>query len=206
MKTILPAPSHVVDLDPVSFYDRVYGGWLGRVAGCVLGKPVKMGWSISKLDFYLHQAGCMLLTNYILCLESLPAGLLLNEGRHGCCRGEIHGSPPDDDTDYTILGLHILGTYGLNFTTGEVATEWYDHLPYHRTWTTERTAYRNLILGIFLRCAARFFKPGREFIWAHIRVDAYWLALPGNLTLATELARRTTAMAQTFLSNLSIKE
>src|SRR5512142_187169 len=28
-------------LNSDSLYNRVYGGWLGRVAGCVLGKPVE---------------------------------------------------------------------------------------------------------------------------------------------------------------------
>lgn len=27
--------------DPEFLYDRIYGGWLGRAAGCLLGKPVE---------------------------------------------------------------------------------------------------------------------------------------------------------------------
>ena len=36
----------------------------------------------------------------------------------------------DDDIDYTILGLHILETYGFDFGPENVAREWLTHFPF----------------------------------------------------------------------------
>ena len=45
-----------VSLSEEELYDRVYGAWLGRCAGCLLGKPVE-GWSREKIERYLRLAG-----------------------------------------------------------------------------------------------------------------------------------------------------
>ena len=38
--------------------DRVLGGWLGRIAGNMLGKPVEQGdyWTRDRIDRYLRRA------------------------------------------------------------------------------------------------------------------------------------------------------
>ncbi|MFC8673441.1 hypothetical protein ACFUEN_12305 [Streptomyces griseorubiginosus] len=47
--------------------DRVFGGWLGRIAGNMLGKPVEQGdlWTRDRIDRYLRQAAALPLTDYL---------------------------------------------------------------------------------------------------------------------------------------------
>ncbi len=184
-------------LDPEILYDRVYGGWLGRVAGCVLGKPVEPFGYWGKIAEYLRLSNNYPLSNYISRLNPLPDDFPINPRLKGIFAGEFDGAPYDDDTDYTILALHILETYGLDFTTEQVAAEWLDHLAYHKIYTAERTTYRNLVLDIPPIEAARFINPEREYIGARIRVDAYGMVVPGNPELAAELAYRDAALSHT---------
>jgi ADP-ribosylglycohydrolase len=79
----------------------------------------------------------------------------------------------------------------------DVATEWLSHLAYHRTWTAERTVYRNLILGVPATEAALLINPEREFIGARIRADAYGFVSPGKPELAAEMAYRDAALSHT---------
>jgi ADP-ribosylglycohydrolase len=45
--------------------DRILGGWLGRIAGNMLGKPVEQGdlWTRDRIDRYLRQAAALPLTD-----------------------------------------------------------------------------------------------------------------------------------------------
>ncbi|RPI28816.1 MAG: ADP-ribosylglycohydrolase family protein, partial [Chloroflexota bacterium] len=176
-------------------YNRIYGAWLGRAAGCVLGKPVEKSWSKSKVADYLKLCSSYPLADYIPRLSPASPDFELNSDAGRTSRGEIQGAPPDDDTDYTLLALHILETYGLDFKTSDVAKEWLNHLPYARTWTAERAAYRNLILKIPVNKAALLFNPGREFIGARIRVDAYGFVTPGAPHIAAQLAYRDACLS-----------
>ena len=101
-------------------------------------------------------------------------------------------APRDDDTDYTILGLHMLETYGPGLTTDEIAREWLDRLPFTQIYTAERVAYRNLVNGVSPPAAAVYRNPYREWIGAQIRADIYGYVHPGRPRLAAEigLARR----------------
>ncbi|MEK0100024.1 ADP-ribosylglycohydrolase family protein, partial [Streptomyces sp. A475] len=47
--------------------DRVHGGWLGRIAGTMLGKPVEQGeyWTRARIDGYLRRAAALPLTDYL---------------------------------------------------------------------------------------------------------------------------------------------
>ena len=95
-------------------------------------------------------------------------------------RGRIEAAPRDDDTDYTILGLHMLETYGPGLSTDEIAREWLDHLPFTQTYTAERVAYRNLVNGMSPPAAAVYRNPYREWIGAQIRADIYGYVHPGQ--------------------------
>ena len=46
----LPADRNVRDVDPASIPDRVLAGWLGRIAGCNVGKPVEGGTGVDLAD------------------------------------------------------------------------------------------------------------------------------------------------------------
>ena len=184
-------------ITPARLYDRIYGGWLARVAGCVLGKPIEAGWPKSKVIRYLKLAHAYPLTNYIPRIMPLPAEFDLNPEPDGTFLGEIQGAPHDDDTDYTFLALHLLETYGLGFTTAQVATEWLTHLTYFRIYTAERAAYRNLICSIHPEEAAEYLNPVREFIGGRIRADLYGFVAPGRPELAASLAYKDVTLSHT---------
>src|SRR5512147_1762629 len=112
--------------DPADLADRIHGGWLGRIAGNMLGKPVEQGevWTRDRIDRYLRRAGALPLTDYLPePTDPADTAALRPEWRQ-CVRGRIHGSCRDDDVDYAILGLHLLETHGFGFSTEDVGELW----------------------------------------------------------------------------------
>ncbi|MEM2927156.1 MAG: ADP-ribosylglycohydrolase family protein [Candidatus Bathyarchaeia archaeon] len=168
-------------------YDRLYGGWLGRCAGCLLGKPVE-GWSREKIEGYLRLADAYPLSNYFPPIKPVPVGYPPRMADSPCLLGNIDSMPRDDDIDYTMLGLHILETYGPSFRTEDVGEAWLSNLPYKKVYTAERVAYRNLINGLRPPETALYRNPYREWIGAQIRADIWGYVTPGQPELAAELA------------------
>ncbi len=150
--------------------DRICGAWLGRCAGCLLGKPFE-GWSKEKIELNLKASNSYPLEKYEL---------------HRGIRGMVR----DDDIDYTILGLHILESKGFGFTTHDVAEEWLNHMPYGLVYTAERAAYRNLVNGLQAPETATYLNPYREWIGAQIRADIWGYVTPGRPEMGAELAYR----------------
>ena len=148
-----------VKLEEAEILDHIHGAWLGRAAGCALGKPVE-GWHKKKIGEYLQLADALPLNDYVPLLEKHPEELTLHSP--DCTRGSISYMARNDDMDYTILGLHILESYGLDFTTGDVATTWLNRLPYNLVYTAERATYRNLVNGIEPPETATVDNPYRE--------------------------------------------
>lgn len=165
--------------------DRIYGAWLGRCAGCLLGKPVE-GWQKEDIEGYLRSENAYPLRNYFP-KPSKPDKRLKAPG---ICLGEIDGMPRDDDIDYTILGLHILESHGLGVTSEEIAAEWLSCLSYGSVYTAEKVVYMNLVNKVPIPETARYLNPYREWIGAQIRADAWAYALPGRPAKAAELAYR----------------
>jgi len=168
--------------------DRIHGAWLGRAAGCALGKPVEQGWHKDQIDSYLQFAKALPLNDYIPLVDGHPEGLKLRDP--DCTRGRIHYMARDDDMDYTVLGLHVLESCRLDFTSRNVAETWLNRLPYHLTYTAERAAYRNLVNNLWPPESARHRNPYREWIGAQIRADAWGYAAPGWPEKAAEFAFR----------------
>jgi ADP-ribosylglycohydrolase len=177
--------------------DRVLGAWLGRCAGCCLGKPVEGAMDRATLRSYLDLAGAFPITDYVPALDPMPKGFSLRDCWAESTRGRIASAPRDDDTDFTILGLHMLEAYGPGLTTEEIAREWLDHLPFTQIYTAERVAYRNLVNGVSPPAAAVYRNPYREWIGAQIRADIYGYVHPGRPRLAAELAWRDAAVSHT---------
>jgi len=173
--------------------DRILGGWLGRAAGCLLGKPVE-GWSRQRICNALEGVASYPLDDYF---PEIPPDE--GAGFHGMpkawTRGNITRAPRDDDTDYTILGLHVLQTRGPAFTTEDVGNAWLELLPYRKTYTAERVAYRNLVNGLRPPETATHLNPYREWIGAQIRADAFGYASPGLPELAAEMAFRDASLS-----------
>jgi len=169
--------------------DKILGAWLGRCAGCMLGKPVE-GWRSRKIEEYLRLANSYPLDNYFPKLAEAPKDLKMRPIDERALLGNIRGMVRDDDIDYMILNLHILETYGSRFKTSEVAEEWLTHLPYFQVYTAERVAMRNLVNGLRPSKSGSFRNPYREWIGAQIRADLWGYVAPGNPEAAVKYAFR----------------
>ncbi|MGW4031510.1 ADP-ribosylglycohydrolase family protein [Streptomyces sp. NPDC004838] len=179
--------------------DRVLGGWLGRVAGNMLGKPVERGeyWTRERIDRYLRRTDALPLTDYLPAppADTAPGEFELRPEWQWCVRGRIHGSCRDDDVDYAILGLHLLETHGFGFTTEQVGELWLNRLPYLQTFTAERVAYRNLANGLKPPSTASYENPYQDWIGALIRADVFGWTSPGDPRRAAALARRDAVLS-----------
>ena len=195
----LPDAPAAQEIGEAELRDRLLGAWLGRCAGCNLGKPVENGdhWTVGHLRDYLTRADAYPLRDYVPVLDPLPEGFELREWWPETTRGRIAESARDDDIDYTILGLHILEEYGPEFTTADVAHEWLDRLPYTQTYTAERVTYRNLVIGHTVDQAGQADNPYREWIGAQIRADIFGYVNPGDPRAAAEMAYRDAALSHT---------
>ena len=167
---------------PADLADKVLGAWLGRCAGCNLGKPVELGeyWTQARIRSYLELAGAWPLENYVPALDPMPAGYELRECWPETTLGNIDGSARDDDVDYTILGLHLIEQHGQKLTPDDVADAWLFRLPYMQTYTAERAAYRNVINNVPTARVGDTRNPYREWIGAQIRGDAFGYVNPGD--------------------------
>ena len=188
----------VVTLSDDELYDKIYGGWLGRCAGCLLGKPVE-GLSKEQIEEWLKTAHAYPLRDYFPPLPDLPEDapdwLKKRSSRLPVLSGHITRMARDDDTDYTIMGLHILERYGPNFTAMNVGESWLYLLPYWQVYTAERVAYRNLVNGILPPESAAYLNPYREWIGAQIRADMWGYVTPGMPDLGAELAYRDASLS-----------
>jgi ADP-ribosylglycohydrolase len=172
-------------------YDRVLGAWLGRAAGCLLGKPVE---TVPRAGIreILETTGRWPLAGYFTAV-GLPVEVARRWPWHRASRStslveNIDGMPEDDDMNYPLIALHLLETHGHDLSADDVATAWLELLPAGRTFTAERSAYRNLLLGIGPPATARWRNPFRQWIGAQIRTELYGWANPGRPDRAATLA------------------
>lgn len=183
-----PASTRIFELsEKTTLADKFLGAWLGRAAGCQLGKPVE-GMKRADIETYLRAADAYPLLDYIPLLDPPPVKFVVYAPQ--ATRGNFVEMTRDDDVDYTILGLHILEQYGADFTTENVADTWLALLPYHMVFTAERAVYRNLINGLEIPEAAVYANPYREWIGAQIRADGFAYSVAGMPELAAEFAWR----------------
>jgi ADP-ribosylglycohydrolase len=189
------------DLSPDSAvpatYDRIYGSWLGRVAGCNLGKPLEEGriWTRDHIERYLRLADSFPLRDYVPLLEPMPAEFELRENWPQTTRGRVHGSDRDDDIDYSILAVHLLDQHGGDLDTRHIADAWLAYLPLTRTYTAERATYVNLIHGEAVENSGAVRNPYREWIGALIRGDAFGWVHPGQPARAAQASYRDAVLS-----------
>ena len=188
-KPLPPRDEKMPDLSDAALYDRIYGAWLGRAAGCALGKPVE-GWPKARIDKYLAKAGALPLDDYVPFDEKIIPGTLKSS-----TRGNINGMPRDDDLDYPILGLIALERKGLALDSRTLANTWLARMPYGQVYTAEDAAYRNFVMGIWPPESARYRNPFREWIGAQIRADIFGYAMPGQPERAAGLAFQDAAIS-----------
>lgn len=169
--------------------NRILGGWLGRVAGCNLGKPVENGdfWSPARIRAYLEMADAYPLRDYIPALDPMPEGFRFHRSWPETTRGQVRGSARDDDIDYSILAVWLLEQYGFELTPDHVAQAWLSFLPYLQVFTAERAVLVNLLHNVPIASAAETRNPYREWIGALIRADVFGWVFPGKPGMAARL-------------------
>lgn len=180
------------------FADRVEGAWVGRAAGCLLGKPVE---KVSRpgIRAILESQGRWPLTDFFT-NENLPSDIAAKwpwnkKSATNSLVENIAGMPEDDDLNYPLLALWLLENKGFDFTTEDVAEAWLSMLPVGRTFTAERIAMRNLLLGVLPPRTAVTGNPFREWIGAQIRTDVYGWVNPGQPHAAARLAFADAALS-----------
>lgn len=179
-------------------YDRIYGAWLGRCAGCQLGKPVE-GDNKANIKIAAESSTGYPLDNYLGAIVNPPPAISRRNWsrQNASLIDEMTYMARDDDTDYTITGLRLLEIYGLDFTAENVASYWLIQFPYHSVYTAERIAYRNLVDGLTPPETARYLNPAREWIGAQIRADAFGYACPGLPEKAAAVAFNDASLSHT---------
>lgn len=183
---------------PTFLENRILGGWLGRAAGCLLGKPVEKI-PRSAIKEMLSSNGTWPLTEYIT-ERGMPESLLKQYpwNKHGgreSLRENIVCMTEDDDMNYPMVNLHVLETYGNNFNSEHIAQTWLDMLPVLTTFTAERVAYVNYLSGIQPPQTALQRNPYREWIGAQIRADIWGWVSPAQPSRAAELAWRDASLS-----------
>ncbi len=192
-------PGVIIDLQQVpagEMADKMAGGWLGRAAGCLLGKPFE-GLSRAAIETYLKAGKAYPLADYAPLVESLAKEALIMTEAESWLKGKFAEMPRDDDIDYTILGLYVMEKFGADFTTDHVADTWLSLLPYHMVFTAERIVYRNLVDGMPSDKAGNWRNPYREWIGAQIRADGWAYGAAGLPQKAAEFAWRDAHLSHT---------
>ena len=188
---------------------KIHAAWVGRAAGCALGKPVERGEYMSGTPGY---RGYENVIRWFRGADAYPIDYYTpshsraeEEGlRVHCeksCRENIQFMESDDDVRYTVLGLRLMEEKGMDFTTWDVGKLWHRYLSYSQVCTAETQAYLNFAQVTShingwepedaeekLKYVRTFRNPYREWIGAQIRVDAYGYAAAGNPDLAAKMA------------------
>lgn len=187
--------------------DRIAGGWYGRIAGCILGKPVeclmKESDSRAKLRELLENAGEYPMRDFVSEKMMVPywetsgANPSWFHGGNPSLREYIKYAPVDDDLNYTVLSLKIVAEHGRAFGPDQVLDTWLRSLTFAEVCTAEKIAYRNRVLGLSYPRTATFMNPYREWIGAQIRTDLYGYISPGMPEAAARMAWADAAASHT---------
>ncbi|MBZ9595359.1 ADP-ribosylglycohydrolase family protein [Streptomyces erythrochromogenes] len=180
--------------------ERLEAAWVGRAVGCLLGKPVEK-LPLEGIRALARAAGNWPLDDWFSARGVPPALLAAHPWNRRSAptslAENIDGMPEDDDLNYPLLGLLLLQRHGKAFTTADVARLWLDELPAGRTFTAERIAYRNLLLGLEPPATATHHNPFREWIGALIRADVHGWTNPGDPAAAAAQAYRDATLTHT---------
>lgn len=202
IQTLAPGNAPLDKADEGEFFDHVYGAWLGRAAGCLLGKPVEC-WRTPELHRYLKATDNYPITRYLT--RNVPDELKEELSKSRFMQSAFHEGrafiedvkymPEDDDTNYTLIGLKLLEENGRDFTPEDVGDCWLCNLPIFHVCTAERIAYRNLVMCIEPPKSASYCNGYREWIGAQIRADIYGYVNPAKPREASTMAWRDASIS-----------
>ncbi len=179
--------------------DRLYGAWLGRCAGCALGKPFEtFPYTCGRDGVHGYEWIARWLENKPLdgyvpgSSQAQSDGLKI--GFPDSQKEHIRFMETDDDIRYTVLGLILGERKGNDFTPDDIGQLWRTHLPIDMVYTAEACAYINSLNTEITdpqkrRDYCRFHhNPYREWIGAQIRIDHYAYANAGLPQTAARVA------------------
>lgn len=171
--------------------EKVYGAWMGRLCGCLLGKPLE-GIQTHELTAFLKETGNFPMHRYLVeedvTRERVAGYSFPFAGRF--FGDTSHGMPADDDTNYTVLYQQLIRKYGRDFTSFDISRLWLSSQPKDAYCTAERVAFCNFIKGYAPPQSAVFQNPYREWIGAQIRGDYFGYINPGDPKTAAHMAWR----------------
>ena len=151
-----------------NYFNKVHGGWLGRVVGSQLGTPLEF-----RPYKFIQKKYC---------------------GK-GATDISYYVKPPNpqavnDDEIYEILGLLALEERGLNITAHDLADYWNSKL-YKAQFTAERVALLNIRKGIYPPDSASNENGNYWFdaIGAQMKADIWGLIAPNCPMIAAEYAK-----------------
>jgi ADP-ribosylglycohydrolase len=147
-------------IDSIVYFDRVYGSWLGRIAGDFVGAPLEfkpyqyLKWRYGDLDYY-------------------PRAIDL--------------AYVNDDEMYEICALLALEKHGSRVNSRDIALEW-QNLLYRENFTAEKIALQNLRQGISPPRSGIKDNIYYDAIGAQMRADLFGQVAPGRPDIAKRLA------------------
>src|SRR5262249_55724983 len=104
----------------------------------MLGKPVEINPTLDELRDALTRTDAWPLNDYFSERTLLALGRR-NRTWVESVRERIDAVAPDDDINYTVLGMMLLEKHGLGFTKAQLRDLWLRHLPIGQTFGPERT-------------------------------------------------------------------
>ena len=175
---------------------KIYGAWMGRICGCMLGKTVE-GIKTNELIPFLKETENYPMHRYIYKrdLNDEICSKYKFPFPHRLYADDIDGMPVDDDTNYVVLAQIIVDKYGKDFTPYDVSRAWLEYQSKNAYCTAERVAFCNFVNGYEPPQSAMYKNPYREWIGAQIRGDYFGYINPGNPEKAAEMAWRDASIS-----------
>lgn len=185
-----------IDKEATDLNSKVYGAWMGRVCGCMLGKTVE-GIRTEELKRFLTETDNRPMKRYIYKsdLEKIDESSYNFGFASRRYADDTDCMPTDDDTNYTVMAQLVFDEYKSDFTPDNIAAAWLRYQPKDAYCTAERVAFCNFIKGYRPPQSALHKNPYREWIGAQIRGDYWGYINPGNPEKAAEMAWRDASVS-----------
>ncbi len=176
--------------------DRITGAWYGRIAGCILGKPVECHEFFARpksLRAFLEATNQWPLTDFVIHDDES----MQKFAGHVCyfvpsTKGNIRYAQSDDDLRYTLAGLRMLEKNS-SVTPQRVYNYWAAHWLMNHTFTAEQATISNAYAfgkpqgwlhdhatDEAMAAMRQWRNPYREWIGAAIRADGWGYGFAGD--------------------------
>ena len=182
--------------DKSALVDKIRGAWMGRLCGCMLGKPLE-SIRTNELIPFLRETNNYPLYRDVYRTDITPEIIEKYQFpfKNRDYRDEVVGMPVDDDINYVVMAQEVIENFGREFTPHNVASSWLKYQSKDSYWTAERVAFCNFVKGYAPPKSAVYKNPYREWIGAQIRGDYFGYINPGDPEKAAEMAWRDASIS-----------